>query len=66
MILQGDAQELDAPDSVLVERLIEISNEKYGFAPKLKDLESGVFVFRARVAFAGKQFPKDVTRWELD
>ena len=34
IILHGDAQELRAPDRSLVTRLIEISEKKYGYAPK--------------------------------
>ncbi|MCC7164712.1 MAG: hypothetical protein IT331_19610 [Anaerolineae bacterium] len=27
---------------------------------------AGIYIFRPRVAFACKQFPSDVTRWELN
>ena len=67
IILHGDAQELRAPDRALVTRLIEISEKKYGYAPKPEDYDKtpGTYVFRPRWVLAWKQFPKDATRWNF-
>jgi len=67
VILHGDAHELRAPGRSLVTRLIEISDKKYGYAPKPEDYEhiSGTYVFRPRWVLAWKQFPKDATRWHF-
>jgi nitroimidazol reductase NimA-like FMN-containing flavoprotein (pyridoxamine 5'-phosphate oxidase superfamily) len=67
VILQGDAQELHAPDRALAERLSEASAKKYGYAPKPEEYEKveGVFVFRPRLALAWSKFPKDATRWHF-
>lgn len=66
VILQGDAHELRAPNKELAIRLGEASRKKYGFGPKPEDFAAGgTFEFTPRVAFAWKQFPKDVTRWEF-
>jgi hypothetical protein len=65
VILDGDTY-LEKPDSALAVRLVQASTEKYGYAPKPEEHEtSGVHIFRPRVVFAWKQFPKDVTRWEF-
>jgi pyridoxamine 5'-phosphate oxidase-like protein len=65
IILHGDTY-LDKPDHALAIRLAQASTEKYGYAPKPEEYEvSGVQVFRLRVVFAWKEFPKDVTRWEF-
>jgi nitroimidazol reductase NimA-like FMN-containing flavoprotein (pyridoxamine 5'-phosphate oxidase superfamily) len=66
VILHGDAQELRAPDRSLATRLVEASAKKYGYRPKPEDIGAGgTFVFRPRVVFAWKQFPKDATRWHF-
>ena len=66
IILHGDARELGVPDQALVMRLIEASAKKYGYAPKPEDIGAGgTFVFRPRLVFAWKQFPKDATRWHF-
>jgi nitroimidazol reductase NimA-like FMN-containing flavoprotein (pyridoxamine 5'-phosphate oxidase superfamily) len=66
IILHGDVQELRAPDRSLVTRLIDISEKKYGYAPKPEDYEApGTCVLRPRWALAWKQFPKDATRWSF-
>ena len=66
VILHGDASELRAPDRSLTIRLAEASAKKYGYGLKPEDWEvAGVRVFRPRVVFAWKQFPKDATRWRL-
>jgi hypothetical protein len=50
----------------LVTRLIEISEKKYGYAPKPEDYEApGTYVLRPRWALAWKQFLKDATRWRF-
>ena len=65
IILQGEAH-LQNPDHILAVQLSKASGEKYGYAPRPEDYEtSGVHVFRPQVVFAWKQFPKDVTRWQL-
>ena len=65
VILHGDAH-LRTPDRSLALRLAQASAEKYGYAPKPEEYEaSGVHVFRPRVVFAWKQFPKDATRWHF-
>ncbi len=66
VILHGDAHELRAPDRSLTIRLAEASANKYGYAPKPEDFAAGgTYVFRPRVVFAWKQFPKDATRWHF-
>lgn len=65
IILQGEAH-LQNPDHALAVQLAKASAEKYGYAPRPEDYEtSGVHVFRPQIVFAWKQFPKDVTRWQL-
>lgn len=65
VILHGDTQ-LHMPDHALAVQLSKASAEKYGYAPSPEDYEaSGVHVFRPRLVFAWKQFPKDVTRWRF-
>ncbi len=68
IILHGDAHELrESLDRTLVDRLIEISAQKYGYAPKPEDYENtpGTYVLRPRWVLAWKQFPKDATRWQF-
>lgn len=67
VILHGDARGLRAPERTLAIRLSEASAQKYGYGPKPEDYEAGAgtYVFRPRVVFAWKQFPKDVTRWRF-
>jgi hypothetical protein len=65
VILHGDAS-LHTPDQQLAVQLSKASAEKYGYAPKPEDYKtSGVQIFRPLTVFAWKQFPKDVTRWQL-
>jgi len=65
VILQGEAH-LHTPDHELAVQLSKASAEKYGYAPRPEDYEaSGVQIFRPLAVFAWKQFPKDVTRWQL-
>jgi nitroimidazol reductase NimA-like FMN-containing flavoprotein (pyridoxamine 5'-phosphate oxidase superfamily) len=65
VILHGEAH-LHTPDRALAMRLAAASAEKYGYAPRPEDYETGgVHVFRPRVVFAWAQFPKDATRWRL-
>jgi nitroimidazol reductase NimA-like FMN-containing flavoprotein (pyridoxamine 5'-phosphate oxidase superfamily) len=68
VILQGDARVLDAPDHSLCVRLAEASKKKYGYGMKPEQYQKaeGMYVFRPRVAFAWKQFPKDATRWRFE
>jgi len=67
VILHGEAHELRAPDRALAIRLSEASAQKYGYGPRPEDYGTnpGTYVFRPRVVFAWKQFPKDVTRWQF-
>ena len=67
VILHGEALELRAPERSLANRLSEASQKKYGYGPKPEEYEKteGMYVFRPRVVLAWKQFPKDVTRWQL-
>jgi nitroimidazol reductase NimA-like FMN-containing flavoprotein (pyridoxamine 5'-phosphate oxidase superfamily) len=66
VILHGDARELRTPDRKLVERLVNDSAKKYGYAPKPEDFATGgTYVVHPRVVFAWKQFPKDATRWQF-
>ena len=65
VIMHGSAY-LHTPDRALAVRLSKVSREKYGYAPRPEDYEaSGMHVFRPRVVFGWKQFPKDVTRWQF-
>lgn len=65
VILHGEAH-LQIPDHELAVQLSKVSATKYGYAPKPEDYEaSGVQIFRPLTVFAWKQFPKDVTRWQL-
>lgn len=66
VILHGDATELQTSDSAVINRLIEASGAKYGYKPRPEDFaKGGTYVFRPRLAFAWKQFPKDATRWQF-
>lgn len=66
IILHGDAQQLRSPDRSLVTQLIEMSQKKYGYAPKPEEYEAPqAYVLRPRWALAWKQFPKDATRWRF-
>lgn len=65
VILYGNAQ-LQTPEHELAVRLAQASKAKYGYGPRPEDYEKmGVYVFRPHRALAWKQFPKDVTRWQL-
>ena len=67
VILHGDARELRDVSRELSRRLIDVSKEKYGFAPPVEDLGvGGVFVFEPRLVFAWKDFAKDATRFRFD
>lgn len=66
VILHGDTRELLPLDSSLAIRLAEAHAEKYGYGFKPEDFEAGgSHVFRPRVVFAWRQFPKDATRWHF-
>lgn len=67
VILHGEAHPLGKPERTLTLRLIEISRQKYGYAPSPEEYEAGegVMVFRPRKVLAWKQFPKDATRWQF-
>jgi nitroimidazol reductase NimA-like FMN-containing flavoprotein (pyridoxamine 5'-phosphate oxidase superfamily) len=67
VILHGEAQALRHPEHALAVRLSEASAQKYGYAPKPEEYQAneGTFVFRPRIVYAWKQFPKDVTRWRF-
>jgi hypothetical protein len=63
--LHGEAN-LQKPDHELATQLSKASAEKYGYGPRPEDYEtSGVYVFKPLTVFAWKQFPRDVTRWQL-
>jgi hypothetical protein len=65
VIMHGEAY-LRTPDQALAVQLSEASQEKYGYAPRPEEYAaSGVHVFQPRVVFVWKQFPRDVTRWEI-
>jgi len=65
VVLHGDAH-LHTPDHALALELTKGSAEKYGYGPSPEDYEKmGIYIFHPRVVFAWKQFPNDVTRWEL-
>ncbi len=65
VILHGEVHE-QTPNPALSIRLSEGTLAKYGYGPKPEDYaKTGVQVFRPRVVFAWKQFPKDVTRWQF-
>lgn len=65
VILHGQVAE-EIPDAALSVQLSEGSLKKYGYGPKPEDYaKTAVQVFRPHTVFAWKQFPKDVTRWQL-
>jgi hypothetical protein len=65
VILHGEAH-LRTPDYELATQLSKLSAEKYGYGPSPEAYQQmGIYVFRPQVVFAWKQFPKDVTRWQL-
>lgn len=65
VILHGEVRE-ETLDHALSVRLSEDTLKKYGYSPKPEDYaKMPVQVFRPRVVFAWKQFPKDVTRWQF-
>jgi Pyridoxamine 5'-phosphate oxidase len=66
IILHGVAESLRSPATSLVTRLIEISQKKYGYAPKPEEYEAPqAYVIRPLWALAWNQFPKDATRWRF-
>jgi nitroimidazol reductase NimA-like FMN-containing flavoprotein (pyridoxamine 5'-phosphate oxidase superfamily) len=67
LILHGEAQPLGKPERALTLRLLEISQQKYGYAPSPEEYEAGenITVFRPRKVLAWTQFPKDATRWQF-
>jgi nitroimidazol reductase NimA-like FMN-containing flavoprotein (pyridoxamine 5'-phosphate oxidase superfamily) len=67
VILHGRAVELKGMSRNLAVRLSEASNKKYGygFKPDQYEKTPGIFEFRPRRVLAWKQFPKDVTSWDL-
>ncbi|HVR29660.1 MAG TPA: pyridoxamine 5'-phosphate oxidase family protein [Thermoanaerobaculia bacterium] len=67
VILHGYAAELRDPERGLIERLAELSKQKYGWSPPPEQFAAGgVFVFQPRLVLAWKDFPKDATRWRVD
>jgi len=65
VILHGEVR-AQRPDRALANRLAEGSARKYGYGPKPEVYEAtDVQVFRARVAFAWTNLPKDATRWHI-
>ncbi len=67
VILHGDATEAPALTPDFIAQLQAGSKEKYGYAPPAEMYQpGGVMVFEPRIAVAWSQFPKDVTRWELN
>ena len=65
VILHGNAY-LQTPDPEMAIQLSKASAAKYGYAPRPEEYESsGVHLFQPVTVFAWKQFPKDVTRWQL-
>lgn len=67
VILEGNASPI-VLDLAMAQRLADASNAKYGYGFTAESfMQLGMyFVLRPRVVFAWKQFPQDVTRWELD
>lgn len=67
VILHGEAHPLGKPERALTLRLIEISRQKYGYAPSPEEYEAGenITVFRPRKVLAWTQFPQDATRWQF-
>jgi nitroimidazol reductase NimA-like FMN-containing flavoprotein (pyridoxamine 5'-phosphate oxidase superfamily) len=67
VILRGEAVELKGLERKLAEILAKKSQEKYGYAsePETYENSDGVYAFRPRVVLAWKQFPQDVTKWEI-
>jgi hypothetical protein len=65
IILHGNAY-LHTPDHAVAVQLAKASAEKYGYGPSPEAYKKmGVQIFRPHVVFAWKQFPNDVTRWQL-
>jgi hypothetical protein len=65
VILHGDVQ-LQTPDRALALELTKASAQKYGYGPSPEEYEqTGVYIFQPHTAFAWKQFPRDVTRWQF-
>jgi hypothetical protein len=67
VILQGEAHPLGKPERALTLRLLEISRQKYGYAPSPEEYEAGetITVFRPRKVLAWTQSLKDATRWQF-
>ncbi|HLF29278.1 MAG TPA: pyridoxamine 5'-phosphate oxidase family protein [Anaerolineae bacterium] len=67
VILHGEAHEFRASEPALATRLSGASAQKYGYGLKPEEYATatGMYVFRPRVVFAWKQFPKDATRWDF-
>jgi hypothetical protein len=68
VILHGEALPMGPVERSLAVRISEASFEKYGYGPRPEDYDAaleGAYVFRPRVVFAWKEFPKDVTRWRI-
>lgn len=68
VILHGRVLEVRGMNHDLAVRLAKASNEKYGYGLKPEEYQKtpGIFEFRPRRALGWTQFPKDVTRWDLD
>jgi hypothetical protein len=65
LILHGEAR-LHTPELAVAQRLVEASQQKYGYAPKPEDYAAmPIHVFRPRVVFAWRPPLKEATRWEL-
>lgn len=65
LILQGQAR-LHTLNRAVALRLVEASQQKYGYAAKPEDYEAGgVHEFRPRVVFAWTSPLKAATRWEF-
>jgi len=65
LILHGKAR-LRALEHAVALRLVEASQQKYGYASKPEDYEAGgVHEFRPRLVFAWTPPLKNATRWEL-
>lgn len=67
LILHGEAHPLGKLERALTLRLLELSQQKYGYAPSPEDYETreNITVFRPRKVLAWTQFPKDATRWRF-
>lgn len=66
IIMHGTARKLESIDRRQAERFSSESNAKYGYDTKPEDyLAAGMWEFIPYRVFAWKDFPNDLTRWEL-